>query len=149
MIGSFGDVVFEVSSDKIHTFRDFQIQRSATYSEHAIAGRKGLLEFTGLPASTASLNIRLDAALGINPKDELDTLHGILTEHEALPFILDGEPQGDGLWVLESISESYEIIDNQGTFIAVEVSLKLKEYVEVDEISEEEFWNDYNGIGNW
>ena len=131
MIGSFGEVVFEVSSERIRTFRDFQIQHSAKYTEHAIHGRKGLLEFTGLSASTASLSIRLDAGLGINPKEELNTLHEILTKHEALPFILDGEPQGDGLWVLESIGENYEIIDNQGTAIAVEVSIKLKEYIEV------------------
>ena len=131
MIGSFGEVVFEVSSERIRTFRDFQIQHSAKYTEHAIHGRKGLLEFTGLSASTASLSIRLDAGLGINPKEELNTLHEILTKHEALPFILDGEPQGDGLWVLESIGENYEIIDNHGTAIAVEVSIKLKEYIEV------------------
>ena len=131
MIGSFGEVVFEVSADRLRTFRDFQIQRSAKYSEHAIHGRKGLLEFSGLSASTASLNIRLDAGLGVNPKEELSTLHDILNNHEALPFILDGEPQGDGLWVLESIGENYEIIDNHGTAIAVEVSLKLKEYIEV------------------
>lgn len=133
MIGSLGDVVFEVSAEKVRTFRDFQIQHSAKYTEHAIHGRKGLLEFTGLSASSASLSIRLDAGLGINPKEELNTLHEILTKHEALPFILDGEPQGDGLWVLESIGENYEIIDNHGTFIAVEVSLKLKEYIEVSE----------------
>ena len=131
MIGSFGEIVFEVSAERVRTFRDFQIQHSAKYTEHAIHGRKGLLEFTGLSASTASLNIRLDAGLGINPKEELNTLHEILTKHEALPFILDGEPQGEGLWVLESIGENYEIIDNHGTAIAVEVSIKLKEYIEV------------------
>ena len=133
MIGSFGDVVFEVSHEKIKTFRDFQIQRSAKYTEHAIHGRKGLLEFTGFSAATASLNVRLDACLKVNPKEELDTLHEILTKHEAVPFILDGEPQGDGLWVLESIDENSEIIDNHGTLIAVEVSLKIKEYIEVEE----------------
>ena len=71
--------------------------------------------------------------VGFKPKEELNTLREILTKHEAVPFILDGEPQGDGLWVLESIDENYEIIDNHGTVIAVEVSLKLKEYIEVEE----------------
>ena len=132
-IGSFGEVVFEVAPEKVRTFRDLQIQRSAKYAEHSIHGRKGLLEFTGFPAATASLRIRLDAGLGIKPKEELNTLRDILTKHEAVPFILDGEPQGDGLWVLESIDENYEIIDNHGTVIAVEVSLKLKEYIEVEE----------------
>lgn len=131
MIGSFGEVVFEVSASRLRTFQDFQMQRSAKYSEHAIHGHKGLLEFTGLSASTASLKIKLDVNLGLDPQEELSTLHKILDNHEALPFILDGEPQGDGLWVLESIGENYEIIDNYGMATAVEVSLKLKEYIEV------------------
>ena len=132
MIGSYGDIVFEVSSERVKTFRDFQIQRSAKYSEHAIHGRKALLEFTGLSPSSLSINIRLDAGLGLNPKEELDMLHEVLNNHIAMPFILDGEPQGDHLWVLESIDEKHEIIDNHGTLIAAEISLKLKEYIEVD-----------------
>ena len=132
MIGSLREVVFEVSTERVKTFRDFQIQRSAKYSEHAIHGRKGLLEFTGLSAASMSLSIRLDAGLGVNPKEELNTLHDILNKHKAVPFILDGEPQGDGLWVLEGLDETHKIIDNHGTSIAVEVSLKLKEYIEVE-----------------
>ena len=132
MIGSLGDVVFEVSTERVRTFRDFQIQRSAKYSEHAIYGRKGLLEFTGLSPASISLSIRLDAALGVNPKEELNTLHDILKNHQAVPFILDGEPQGDGLWVVEGLDENHEIVDKHGTSIAVEVSLKLKEYIEVE-----------------
>ncbi len=132
MIGSLGEVVFEVSTERVRTFRDFQIQRSAKYSEHAIHGRKGLLEFTGLPPASISFSIRLDAGLGVNPKEELNTLHDILNKHKAVPFILDGEPQGDGLWVLEGLDENHEIIDKHGTSIAVEVSLKLKEYIEAE-----------------
>lgn len=132
MIGSLGEVVFEVSTERVRTFRDFQIQRSAKYSEHSIHGRKGLLEFTGLSAASMSFSIRLDAGLGVNPKEELNTLHDILNKHKAVPFILDGEPQGDGLWVLEGLDENHEIIDKHGTSIAVEVSLKLKEYIEAE-----------------
>ena len=131
MIGSYGDIVFEVSSEKVKTFRDLQVQRSAKYSEHAIHGRKALLEFTGLSPASISINIRLDAALGLNPKEELSMLYEVLNKHIVMPFILDGEPQGDNLWVLESIDERHEIIDNHGKSIAVEVSLKLKEYIEV------------------
>ncbi len=148
MIGSFGDVIFEVYPEKVRTFRDFQIQRSAKYAEHAIYGHKGLLEFTGLSAATASFRVRLDAGLGVNPREELIALRDILTKHEAVLFILDGEPQGDGFWVLESLDESFEIVDNMGVLIAVEVSLKIKEYVEINEngINEEELYKDYYGL---
>lgn len=132
MIGSYGDIVFEVSSERVKTFRDFQIQRSAKYSEHAIHGRKALLEFTGLSPASLSINIRLDAGLGLNPKEELNMLYEVLNNHITMPFILDGEPQGDNLWVLESIDEKREIIDTHGTLIAAEITLKLKEYIEVN-----------------
>ena len=130
MIGSLGSVVFDVSSEHVRTLRDMKIQHSAKYSEHAIHGGKALLEFTGYSPASLSFSVRLDAGLGVNPKEELEALREILTSHKAVPFILDGEPQGDGLWALESIDESYEVIDSHGTFIAADVSLKLKEYIE-------------------
>lgn len=133
MIGSLGDVVFEVSIDKVKTFDGLQLQRSASYTEHSIHGRKGLLEFTGFSAATASLNIKLDANLKVNPKEELETLRKMFTEHKAIPFILNGEPQGDNLWVIESISEDYKIIDNLGIAITIDVSIKLKEYIELED----------------
>ena len=57
-------------------------------------------------------------------------------EHQAVPLILDGEPIGDGLWVIESVNETFEIVNNQGTPIVLEVSLNLKEYVEAEEAEE-------------
>lgn len=132
-IGSLGDIVFEVSSEKIRTFRDLQIQRKANYTEHAIHGKKGLLEFTGFAAATGSLNIRLDAALGVNPQEEFEALLDVFNEHQAVPLILNGEPVGDGLWVIEGIDESFEIVNNKGEAIALEVPLKLKEYIEAEE----------------
>ena len=135
-LGSLGDITFEVSSEKIRTFRDLQIQRKANYAEHAIHGKKGLLEFTGFSAATGSLNIRLDAALGVTPQEEFDALLEAFNEHQAVPLILDGEPIGDGLWVIESVNETFEIVNNQGTPIVLEVSLNLKEYVEAEEAEE-------------
>ena len=93
---------------------------------------KFLLEFVGFEPLTATMKIDLLAALGIVPKDELSTLVEILVKHEAVPFILDGEPQGDNLWVLESMSESYPVINNKGEVISVSVTLNLKEYVEAE-----------------
>jgi phage protein U len=131
MLGILGEVVFEVSSERVKTFQDLSISRSAKYAQHDIHGSKGLLEFTGLDPAAMSLKITLLASLGVNPKEELTTLRGMLAAGKAVPFILDGEPQGDGLWVLENVSESHKVINNVGALILAEVSLSLKEYVEV------------------
>lgn len=130
MIGSLGEVVFEVSSESIRTFRDLSMQRGAKYATHEVHGGKTLLEFTGFAPISAALTVRLDAALGLNPAEELEALRELLSRHEAVPFILDGTPQGDHLWVLESLDEKHEVLNSTGALIVAEVSLTLKEYVE-------------------
>ena len=155
MIGSLGEVVFNVSEKQILTFDGLQYSHSAKYSEHAIHGRKGLLEFTGFSATTLSFNITLNSTLGINPKEELKRLKEIFYNHEAVLFILNGEPQGENLWVIESLNEKHDDISRIGISNYIEVSLSLKEYLEIDannaenEISSEEFENDYYGVGNF
>jgi len=155
MVGSLGEIVFDVSSESILTFDGLQVSHSAKYAEHAIHGRKGLLEFTGFSPANMSMTISLNAELGINPKEELERLKEIFYSHEAILFILNGEPQGENLWVIESLSEKHEDISNIGISNYIEVSLTLKEYLEAEpesektEISSEEFENDYNGLGNW
>ena len=151
MIGSLGDIVFEVAEKQILTFNDLQFQHSAKFTEHAIHGRKGLLEFTGFSASTASLTISLNVNLGINPREEFKALENMFNRHEAVPFILNDELQGDGLWVIESMTEKRDAITNKGQAQIIEVSLNLKEYIEINNasVSDEEFQNDYYGVGNW
>jgi len=153
MIGSLGEVIFEVSAEKILTFDGLQFSHSAKYSEHAVHGRKGLLEFTGFSASTLSMNITLNSNLGINPKKELENLKEIFFNHEAVLFILDGEPQGENLWVIESLSEKHDNISKHGASNYIEVSLNLKEYIEVNQQNSSNndfnFENDYYGVGNF
>lgn len=129
MIGSLGGVVFEASSERVRTFQDLSMQRGANYAEHEVHGSKALLEFTGLALSTVSMKVRLDASLGVDPLDELADLRAILERHMAVPFVLDGVPQGDGLWVLTALTEAHEVVDARGAPVAVEVSLSLKEYI--------------------
>ncbi|MBR2208885.1 MAG: phage tail protein [Synergistaceae bacterium] len=151
MIGSLGEIVFNVSENQILTFDGLNFQRKANYSEHSVHTRKGLLEFTGFSAATASMNIVLNEVLGINPREELERLNDIFVNHEAVPFILNGNPQGDGLWVIESMSVKYNFISSIGEPKIIEVSLNLKEYIEINENNSEssDFENDYYGIGNW
>ena len=130
MIGSLGDVVFEVSSESVKTFNGLNMQFSAKYAQHDVHGGKGLLEFTGLDPTKLNFKIRLDTALGIDPKEELKTLREILESGKAVPFILNGEPQGEGLWVIESLGENHKILNNSGALILAEASLSLKEYIE-------------------
>lgn len=155
MIGSLGQVLFEVSSDKILTFDGLNFSYKAKFAEHSIHNRNSLLEFTGFPAVTASMNILLNSALGVDPYEELENLKNIFREHEAVAFILDGEPQGNGLWVIENMGLNFNFLSNKGRAQIIGVNLSLKEYLDIDgqefnqDLDQEAFLNDYNGIGNW
>ncbi|MBR0150146.1 MAG: phage tail protein [Synergistaceae bacterium] len=130
MVGTLGSIEFSVSEDMIRTFRDLSFTHSASYAEHKIIGRKGLLEFTGLNASTCSMKIFLDAQFGVNPAEELQTLYEAMNAHEAIAFTLGGQVMGGGLWVIETLNETHSIIGAGGALLRAEVSVSLKEYVE-------------------
>ena len=130
MLGTLGNVEFTVSENMIRTFRDLTFTHSASYAEHKIIGRKTLLEFTGINASSCSMKIFLDAQLGVNPADELRKLYEAMNNHEALAFTLGGQVMGGGLWVIDTLNESHSIIGAGGQLLRAEVNLSLKEYLQ-------------------
>jgi hypothetical protein len=136
MVGSLGDVVFEVSSEKVKTFQDLKFQHAMKYAQHDIHGGVGLLELTGRAPSTASLKITLDSALGVDPLKELAMLFGMMILGKVVDLILDGAPRSmlpGSHWIIENISESLKVVNNEGKTIAIEVDLQLKEYVDTQE----------------
>ncbi len=130
MLAQLGEYTFEVSTQNVNTFTDLKLSDSAQYSEHKILGRKGLLEFTGLNASACSLNIRLDSALTDRLSETLEYFTQALNEGTALAFVIGGQVMGDGLWVIESLSKRYPRISARGEFLAADLSLSLKEYID-------------------
>ena len=130
MIATLGSYEFEVSTNRVKTFKDLRISSGTAYAEHKIIGRKGVIEFTGLNASTASLSIALNASMGVNPLTEINAIRKLMEEHELLAFTLGGEVMGGGLWVIESLSIDAQKIDNKGNILGAVVNLTLKESAE-------------------
>ncbi|MDR3164984.1 MAG: phage tail protein [Synergistaceae bacterium] len=128
-IGSLGLVVFEVSAEKVRTFDGLKRSGTARFAYHNRQGGKELPEFLGPSAESISLEIRLSAYERVNPTKEVTTLRTMRDTGEAVFFILDGVPQGEGFWVIESISEEHSYFDNRGRPIAIKCSLTLKEYL--------------------
>ncbi len=128
MIGTLGQVVFEVSADKVRTTSDFKRKRAANYAEHAVLDRKPILQYVGPALDEISFRIRLDAAQGINPSRELISLEKILLAGDELMLIIGGQPLGK--FVLEELNEAWTRQDGQGRLMVAEVDLKLKEYAD-------------------
>lgn len=128
MIGSFGPVVFQVSSNSAKTISDFGRECEARFSEHSIALGKPLLEFVGQGLDSITFSMRFDVSLGINPKVEIDTLRTVRDKGEAEQLIIGGIPLG--LFVITGITESWKTINPAGVLTVATVSVSLKEYIE-------------------
>lgn len=126
MIGGLKDVVFEVSQDKIKTFRDLTRTSKAKYEQHNIIGKKPKLEFTGFELDDLQFTMQFSATLGTVPMQELETLRNYMNTKQVVTFTLGGKVLGK--YVIEELGEAITSVDNRGTVIKAAATVKLKEY---------------------
>lgn len=128
-IGYMGGISFVCSADTMRTFKDFSRSADARWEKHELFGRKPVLEFVGPDVEEISISIKLSSDRGINPADELEKLREMRDKGEVFPLVIGGKTIGDNLWCLESMHEGV-IFWIKGRMQSVDVSLKLREYVE-------------------
>ena len=130
MIGSFGPVIFEVSDRRVRTFEELSFARTARYAEHEIVGRKPVTEFLGPGKGEASLSIRLDAARGLNPRNEIGRLRALCDAGTAAALVIGGQPVGGAgcTYVLVTLAEGWTRVGGHGELLAATVELTLQEY---------------------
>lgn len=128
-IGSYGDIIFEVSDKKAQTFKDFERSGSARWNDHEIIGMKSKSEFSGPGLDDLSITILLKAELGVNPIKQIEKLRAMKDGGKVAPFIVGDKPISKNYWSIQQMSESHKVIDSKGNTMSAEVSLSLKEYV--------------------
>lgn len=129
-IGSFGDVVFSVSTAKVLTFNDYKRATKARLSSHDVIGQKPVIEFLGADGEEISISIDLLASLGVNPATQADKLRTMCQNGETAFFMLGNECIGSNKWLISDVSESATEIDDNGRILVSHLDLTLKEYVE-------------------
>lgn len=127
MIGSLGNVAFEVSNRRVRTFGNMQRSGSARYAEHVPIGAKPVVEFLGPGIDSLSLSINLNARMKVNPMEELQRLRRYRDTGEVISFFLGEDVIGD--YVIEGISEGFREVDRMGRVVILDLDLTLKEAV--------------------
>ncbi|PID19378.1 MULTISPECIES: phage tail protein [unclassified Sporosarcina] len=130
IIGSFGEVIFEVSPKKLLSFHDMERSNKSRWSEHEIHGKKPKLEFEGAGLSDVSYRVLLRAENGVNPIKEIEKLNKMNDSGKAAHFILGSKPISRYKFIITEITEAMKNIDQSGNLLSAEVTVKLKEYVE-------------------
>ncbi|WP_310830377.1 phage tail protein [Paenibacillus pedocola] len=128
-IGAFGPVIFKVSEDKVLTFQDLTRSSAGRWAQHDILGKKPKKEWLGPGVDSVSFTMRFVSSLELNPRTELDRLTELERAGKALPLVIGNKGLGTGLWVITSLSQAWEQIDNKGYVYAATVDITLEEYV--------------------
>ena len=130
-VGCLGDIIFEVSSDVIKTFKNMQWSGSARWSTHQRHLYHALTEFTGLDPDTMSFDITFSAYLGISPMVELAKIWTYEREGKPLPLVIGEKAYGKYKWVITSHAVKMEHYDDNGDLLGATVSVKLLEYLDM------------------
>ncbi|MEW4411522.1 phage tail protein [Clostridium sp. AN503] len=129
MVGLFGGIRFRVSDNQVLTFKNLKREISSTWNTMDRIGIKPLVEFGGPNLQTASLDIVLDASLGVRPQKLLSNLERMTESGEAYSLVLGRQVIGKNKWVITKCSQAYDIILRNGGVYKATVSLMLQEYV--------------------
>lgn len=129
LVGCLGDVLFEVSSDKIVTVTDVKMSHSAKYGTHERHLDTAQVEFGGMDASKLNIEIKISAHLGADPRMMMYTLEQYMRSGKAVTFVLGGKVFGTNRWVIEGIDEKPDLYDGFGNIICTTASVSLLEYV--------------------
>lgn len=111
------------------TFKNLKREISSTWNTMDRIGIKPLVEFGGPNLQTASLDIVLDASLGVRPQKLLSNLERMTESGEAYSLVLGRQVIGKNKWVITKCSQAYDIILRNGGVYKATVSLMLQEYV--------------------
>lgn len=129
IVGSFGNVSFEVSNDTIKTFQSMKLDRAASYAQHKVHGMKAVPEFTGFDCAQITFEVTLSIFFGIPPRTELQKLEDMLKSRKGYPLALGTDLYG-GKWLLTKIGSSFKHFWKDGTLMTVSTTLTLLEMEE-------------------
>lgn len=127
-IGSFGNIIFEVSEKQVKTIQKATWKSKASYAQHKLYGRETRTEFVGVEPDTFSLEITLSATWGVNPLRNIEELLRMEREGEAAYLVIGDKVFGKDRWTIESSSRELEVFDGKGNMVKVVYSLELLAY---------------------
>jgi len=125
LVGSLGDVAFEVGDDRIMTWNDCVRDTTMNFAQHDVIEGKARLQKLGMGLAEFSLAIILDAGF-CTPEIEMKKLDAMQQSGKAFRLILGGRIFGK--YVVEKKTENRARTDPRGRPMVAYVQLQLKEY---------------------
>lgn len=129
-IGNLGKLItFSVSSKKILTFSTMNKTVKGIWTTHKLVSKKPRPEFLGADRQQTTIEILLDASLGVNPRETIEKIEKAVEKGTPLTFVIGGKKIGNNQWVIESASEAWNVVMLDGVLVKAKVNLTLAEYL--------------------
>jgi len=125
-IGTLGGIVFSVSTNQVKTFDSLKRSGSAKYASHNRHLKDTLLEFTGNDPDKITFSMNLSVFLGANPQSEIAALRAAERAGRIMHLVIGRQSYGN--WVINSLSEDYDRVDNKGNVLIANVNVSLTAY---------------------
>ena len=128
-VGALGSrLVFQVSDWRVLTFRNLKREVSGNWSSMERIGQKPLPCFQGASLQTMTMEIVLDASLGVRPRGMLNQIEQMVESGQAEILVIGRQRIGNGRWVITKSSEAWDVIQRRGELYRATMSLTLQEY---------------------
>lgn len=129
-IGNLGKlIVFEVSSDKVLTFRNMKKTVKGRWAKHETIRSKPVSEFLGPDQGTINLDIYLTVNHGVKPRSTIEKIEKAIENGTPYPLVIGGKKVGSHQWVITDMSETWGDIIMDGQLVSANLTLNLAEYV--------------------
>jgi hypothetical protein len=129
-VGLLGDIIFEVSDNKVQTISNAQWSGSANWQTHQRHLTNALTEFTGINPDKFSCDIVLSNYLGVQ---DVQTAIAKLWTYERngtpVPLTIGKKGYGKYRWSVLSHSIKLEQYDRDGNVTSCTVTVQLQEYL--------------------
>ena len=129
VIGMLGGILFQVSDRQVLNFFKAPAERVRKWSQYDVLGRKAVSVFLGPELQEVTLNVTLNAALGVKPRQLLELMARMVESGDSgCSSYRSQKDRTEPVGAYKS-SEAWNRVYAHGELVQAETSLTLKEYV--------------------
>jgi hypothetical protein len=130
VLGCFGQLVFECSRRRVHTFSDLHVDDSPRWAQQDVHLQIPILEFTGPGLTAVSFKMNFNQQWNADPFASIAILRMYSKNGIVAPLLVGNRPivAGFNLWAIDSLGEDHKWFTRGGTLQGAGIDVSLKQY---------------------
>lgn len=127
-LAKWGDITFRVNSDQVFSFRKMKRSYSARWAAHNIPGKRPKMEFQGPGMDEISIEVILDAELGVKPRSAMKKFRSAAKKGKVHYFYVGGKKVVARKLYISAGTENWNEIWSGGELVRATATLTFNEY---------------------